>query len=193
MLLKFVLNGRNLIFTNPEILNNGDSISYIQCRVDLKSAIFKPSDTLVALFKSASYDIKEEVVMSTSYDIKDGEFVNITSLCFIPSKVFEHGGVIQFLIYKKDGERPYKAQEATNVVEFFIKPDRYVPMTVPDMWQALTNEVVSLRTLIDLGLDYETLSNKPLIEGVTLIGDKSYEELRLKGITANQIINIVNH
>lgn len=35
--------------------------------------------------------------------------------------------------------------------------------------------------------DYEVLENKPQIEGVTLIGDKSFEDLNLNHITNSEI------
>lgn len=35
--------------------------------------------------------------------------------------------------------------------------------------------------------DYEQLDNKPQIEGVTLIGDKSFEELNLQKVTNAEI------
>lgn len=39
--------------------------------------------------------------------------------------------------------------------------------------------------------NYEDLYNKPKIEGVTLIGDKTYDELGLPGITAQEIDDIL--
>lgn len=40
--------------------------------------------------------------------------------------------------------------------------------------------------------DYESLKNKPMIEGVTLIGDKTYEQLNLLRLTNAQIEDITS-
>ena len=40
--------------------------------------------------------------------------------------------------------------------------------------------------------DYAGLINKPSIEGVTLDGDKSFEDLTLRKMTTSEIISIVN-
>ena len=39
--------------------------------------------------------------------------------------------------------------------------------------------------------DYERLAHKPSIESVTLIGDKSFEDLGLSSIPADELINIL--
>lgn len=39
--------------------------------------------------------------------------------------------------------------------------------------------------------DYEELINKPRIEGIELVGDKSFEDLSLVAITANDIDDII--
>lgn len=40
--------------------------------------------------------------------------------------------------------------------------------------------------------DYEALSNKPKINGVTLIGDRSFEDLGEESLTNMEIISIFN-
>lgn len=40
--------------------------------------------------------------------------------------------------------------------------------------------------------DYEALINKPSIEGVTLVGNKTFEDLTLVGLTNIELYNIVN-
>ena len=48
---------------------------------------------------------------------------------------------------------------------------------------AVISHPVSVKRLSD----YNLLSNKPSIEGVELIGDKTYEELNLRSITNSDI------
>ena len=193
MVLKYDLQNRNLILTNPEELTRSDDVSFIQCRVDLHSSVFRAEDVLVAVFKSASYNIKEEVILSVSYDTVDGEIVDIRGYAFVPTKVFEHGGVIQLMIYKKGRVLSDLAQVSTNTVEFFLDPRRYVPLTVPQMWQYIAHEVSDIWEIIGSlsDLDYEVLINKPSIEGITLIGNKTYPELNLLSLTNTEIDIIV--
>lgn len=54
------------------------------------------------------------------------------------------------------------------------------------VWSAMTD----LESQIEEMSDYDTLENKPQIEGVTLEGNKTFEELNLSGITNSQIENI---
>ena len=45
--------------------------------------------------------------------------------------------------------------------------------------------------LIELGLDYNSLQNKPQIESVTLQGNKTFADLNLNFCTDNEITAIV--
>ena len=189
MLLKFCLNNRNLILTNPEALVREPQISYIQCSIELHSSVFTAKDALIAVFKSASYHVVEECLLDVSYDIIDDEVVRTTCICNVPSKVFEHGGVIQLLIYKNkySSHNPSVAQESTNTVEFFIDPRKYVPLRTNDLLLQLANDITELRVLLDDGFDYENLLHKPSIEDVTLIGNKTFPELNLDALTNMEI------
>lgn len=40
-------------------------------------------------------------------------------------------------------------------------------------------------------IDYDDLDGKPSIEGITLVGNKSFQELGVKGITRGEIKNIL--
>lgn len=187
MLLKFTLSDRTLILNNPKELISTEDYSFIQCRIELKSRVFKASDVIVAVCKSASYNIKEEVLFNTSFIKEDDEVVKSICFGFIPAKVFEHGGVIQVLLYKKLSNDGRKVQDATNTVEFYLDPKKYVPLTVPQLWQYIASDVAEIQEIIDAGVDYEDIDNKPSIEGVTLIGNKTYPELNLAGLTNIEI------
>ena len=44
----------------------------------------------------------------------------------------------------------------------------------------------------ELNMDYNRLANKPSIEGITLIDDKSFEDLGAIGLTNMEIENLIN-
>lgn len=50
---------------------------------------------------------------------------------------------------------------------------------------------LSLPRSIEGTSDYEMLDNKPKIETVTLIGDKTFEDLGLSELTGTDLINIL--
>ena len=164
MLLNFTLNNRQLILNNPEATASDNQISYIQCKINLRSDVFTANDTLVAVFKSASYQTEEEVLLDTAYG-------GPISFAFIPSRVFERGGVIQMLIYKyRNIAGRYTAQESTNTIEFFIPPNRYVPLRTSAMVQQLANEFQEVRTqVMDMTVDAyeadEPSVTKSIVEG----------------------------
>lgn len=47
--------------------------------------------------------------------------------------------------------------------------------------------ISAIKDLIQLSQDYEPLLNKPSIEGVTLIGDKSFEDLNLQSMSNTEL------
>lgn len=51
--------------------------------------------------------------------------------------------------------------------------------------------ISAIRDLIQLSQDYEPLLNKPSIEGVTLIGDKSFEDLNLQAMSNTELEQIL--
>lgn len=165
MLLKFTLNNGVLTLKNPEVLNDTSHFNYIQSEVHLTSEVFNHSDTLVAVFKSASYNVQEEVLL----DILDG---GSYAYGFVPGRVFAHGGVIQMYIYRQLNSAPNNlyAHASTNVVNFYIDPSKYTPLRTSDVVQQLANQFQAIRNQItDMTVgcheDTEFSVEKSLIDG----------------------------
>ena len=101
------------------------------------------------------------------------------------------------------------------LVFFGLTPDGYFCAWIPDSWDEITFDTVAdysdplygrLVLLYDAegnfdynygtgGIDvanYETLSNKPSINGVTLIGNNTFEQLGLHPVNSNEIHDIVD-
>lgn len=101
------------------------------------------------------------------------------------------------------------------LVFFGLTPDGYFCAWIPETWDEITFDTVAdysdplygrLVLLYDAEgnfelnygtgdgvtvADYETLSNKPSINGVTLIGNNTFEQLGLHPVTSNDIHEIV--
>ena len=101
------------------------------------------------------------------------------------------------------------------LVFFGLTPDGYFCAWIPESWSEITFDTVAdysdplygrLVLLYDAEgnfelnygtgdgvtvADYETLSNKPSINGVTLIGNNTFEQLGLHPVTSNDIHTIV--
>ena len=50
-----------------------------------------------------------------------------------------------------------------------------------------------IRPIVGGGSDYGTLNNKPSINGVTLIGNKTNEELNIRGISNTEIESLLKN
>lgn len=95
------------------------------------------------------------------------------------------------------------------LVFFGLTPDGYFCAWIPESWSEITFDTVAdysdplygrLVLLYDAegnfdlnysGGDYDSLSNKPSINGVTLAGNRTFEELGLQPITSEDIQEIV--
>lgn len=95
------------------------------------------------------------------------------------------------------------------LVFFGLTPDGYFCAWIPESWSEITFDTVAdysdplygrLVLLYDAegnfdlnysGGNYESLSNKPSINGVTLAGNRTFEELGLQPITSEDIQEIV--
>ena len=95
------------------------------------------------------------------------------------------------------------------LVFFGLTPDGYFCAWIPESWSEITFDTVAdysnplygrLVLLYDAegnfdlnysGGDYYSLSNKPSINGVTLAGNRTFEELGLQPITSEDIQEIV--
>lgn len=80
--------------------------------------------------------------------------------------------------------------------------DQVVPVAVGGEEQAVSMTVRSddpvrmdvekVRAILVPGADdYTVLDNKPQIEGVVLVGDKSFEQLGMRAVTPQEIDNII--
>ena len=106
-------------------------------------------------------------------------------------------------------------EEEIKLVFFGLTPDGYFCAWIPETWDEITFDTVAdysdplygrLVLLYDAegnfdynygtgGIDvanYETLSNKPSINGVTLIGNNTFEQLGLHPVNSNEIHDIVD-
>ena len=165
MLLQFTLQNGVLTLNNPEVLTDASHFNYIQCQVRLTSEIFNHSDTLVGVFKSASFNREEEVL----FDTLDG---GAYAYGFVPGRIFEHGGIIQMFVYRylNGSINNHYAHECTNIVEFYIDPRRYVPLRTSEIVQQLANEFQVIRNQItDMTVgwheDTELSVEKSLVDG----------------------------
>ena len=74
-------------------------------------------------------------------------------------------------------------------VRLEIIRDRPIGLSVSNRQEVLRMSTEELITVTEK--DYENLRNKPSIEGVELIGDKSFEELNLQRITNTELENML--
>jgi len=184
MQLNFRRSGDKLILLNPDILVGYTTVSYIRCKFELYDEDWKGLPIYGALFKSASYNVTEDVLLDDKQS------------CFVPADVFRHGGVIQVLAYACfDLANYHNAHVATDVFEFFIEPNSYSAADSAAAWQTIASELMddieNMQAIIAAGVDYNDVRNKPQIESSTLEGNKTYSDLNLIPLSNTDIDDIL--
>lgn len=174
-------------------LTIGGDVDYVKCVFDNFSSDWDDMTHRKVLFKNQSYNI----VKTTEIE-SDGT-------CLVPAEVYIKPGIIDMLVYDDVGEK------YTRTVKLFSAPDLKIkstgeivdtPSSYPDfnrkVKDVLANASESTYELFikemeeyvkeyaeDLSgtKDYNELINKPSIESVELINDKTFSDLGLDSIT----------
>lgn len=87
MVLNFDVTETKITCINPEAPIAEDVIMYVKCVFNFKAKIWDKMDAVVAIFKSASYGNTAECILDSS------------GSCYIPPEIYQHGGVVQVVIY----------------------------------------------------------------------------------------------
>lgn len=139
MLLKFRLDKDGLSVINPQDLHDLSAINCIKCNFDIKDRRWNCSDAIVAIFKSASYNKVQEVILDSSHS------------CFMDSEIYKYGGVIQV---KLAGDR-YRSghvkctTQLTNIVELYINNGVIKPTPTPDKYEVVVAELVKAEKAVE--------------------------------------------
>ena len=146
MLLHFEITDTEFICKDSFLAEETINVDYIKCQFDFKSKAWKSVDAKVAVFKSASYGVSEEVLLDHS------------DSCYIPSDVYKKGGVIQIVLYGDsyaaviDNEQR-KTTNLSVIFELFVNPNIIIPVPTPYKYEQFTAEYVNaqreLRNVID--------------------------------------------
>lgn len=138
MLLNFQVTDNTFICENPEVAAEAVNVDYIRCHFEFKSDTWKNVSAKIAVFKSASYNVSEEVLLDSA------------GCCYIPSDVYKKGGVIQVVLYGDNytilsDSVQRKTTHRTDVVEFFINNDIIVPVNTPYKYDVFIAEYVNAK------------------------------------------------
>ena len=155
MLLEFTISDNDFRCNNPYEVSTVVDIDYIKCNFILQSEAWKGLEAVVAVFKSPSYNITEEVLLDNS------------NSCYIPSEVYKHGGVIQVSVYgdkyglMTDG-KDRRTTIKTQVLEFYVNENVVVPLPTPNKFDIFVAEYVNAKQAM---IDYQNYLQRLLDEG----------------------------
>ncbi len=182
-------------------LTIGGEVDYVKCVFESFSEDWKDVTHKKVLFKNQSYNI-----------VKITE-VEDDGTCLVPVEVYIKPGVISMMVYDDVGEK------FTDVIKLFAAPDLRIKSTgeiseTPDTYPAFHRKIQSLigdasdstyelfieemEAYIQEYMDshggvknYNELYNKPQIETVELIGNKSFNDLGLERLTDIDLDTII--
>lgn len=143
MLLKFRATNDTFTCTNASAILGTNSIDYIKCHFDFNGSRWLDCDTIVAVFKSATFNIVSKVLLDSNNN------------CFIEPKVYKRGGTIQVSLigdkYDADGIVTNTSHSAS-VAEFVVPNNIILPTTTPSAYDVAVAELEKARTSIDEAL-----------------------------------------
>lgn len=98
------------------------------------------------------------------------------NMCKVPDKLLENpSNIIAYVYVKSEGE-------GETILTLFFKVQK---RPKPEDYELPDHD--------DSNVSYETLNNKPMINGVTLSGDKTLEDLGEQTMTNSELCDIVNY
>ena len=134
MILNFKLDDRGFRCLNPYDAIAAVSLQYIKCHFDISGLPWSNVDAVVAVFKSAKYNITSEVLLDSGGN------------CFIEPEVYKHGGVIQVKLYgdKYSNGVVISSTYVTETIEFVLREDLIVPIPAPSKYDVFLAEIERL-------------------------------------------------
>lgn len=197
---KFKIKGVNLL---PKCLplTIGGEVDYVRCVFEGFSKDWNEVTEKRVLFKNQSYNI-----------VKTAE-IESDGTCLVPTEVYIKPGVISMMVYDDVGEKH------TDIIKLFSAPDLRIKSTgeisetpgtyppfhrrVQDLignasestynlfMEEMTAYVDSYIAMYGGSKNYNELYNKPQIEDVELVGNKSFVDLGLNRLTNNDLDIII--
>lgn len=162
MTLDYELDGRQLYCLDPTAPTREDVITYVRCHFKGKAGELDNYDNVVAVFKSASYNIVSEIMLDSNHS------------CLMPLEVYEKGGVVQVILYL-DKYTEDDIRLVTNYLgpaEVFFGDQVVLPVPLPSKYDILVAESTKLKD--ELEDTISELSN--LIQAYLSIVDIDFTE-----------------
>ena len=211
-IIKFSVKGQHLQLNTDlrKAIVTSDTINYFKCKFTFDSS-WDGFDIRV-YFKNASFNItKSSVLDDSGYCYIPWEVLahtgvilcNVTGIKFVNNKVIRlTAGPVKLFVHNHGSEEQLLKKIENNKavidpLEVFLQkeegtlePDYQLTPTLTEyeQWIAIVkryrDEIIDAK---EYALDYLNLRNKPQIESVTLVGDKTYEELNLNYLTNIEI------
>ena len=138
MLLNFRIDDNGLTCLNPAAAASMTSASYVKCHFDIKSKPWADVDSIIVVFKSATYTVVKHILLDSNGN------------CYMDPDVFRRGGTVQVTIfgdkYSEDGV--IVTSHLTAVTDVIINDKIVLPVPTPSAYQISIAEMEKLNVEI---------------------------------------------
>lgn len=131
MLLHFTLDEHGFRCEDAPAIAAASTINYIKCHFDFRDEAWKSLDAVVAIFKSATYNVVAEVLLDSNND------------CFIEPNIYKRGGNIQVKLVgdKYISDSVHSTTHVSAISEFYIKENVITPTVTPSKYDVFVAEL----------------------------------------------------
>lgn len=131
MLIRFLLDKNGFICVDAPALANASTINYLKCKFDFEYADWKDVDAVVAIFKSATYNVVSEVLLDSNNE------------CYVDPEVYKRGGLIQCKLVgdKYINGQIISSSHVSEIAEFYINENVIVPTPAPSKYDVFVAEL----------------------------------------------------
>ena len=139
MVLDFIENHGKLICTTPDASGSGEVVKFVKCNFTVTSKRWTQMDSLIAVFKSASYSNSGSVALDSA------------GSCYMPVEVFKHMGVVKVVLqgYKRNYPRIAEDVYYTGPCNVFLGTEPAEPVDIPSTLEVLIAEYTELYNYIN--------------------------------------------
>lgn len=139
MLLNYKFDAEGLRCTNAAVAANVSAVNYIKCHFDIANTEFDDVTAIIAVFKSATYNVTSEVLLDSNHD------------CFMEPEVFKNGGTIQCKLVgdKYVDDVLITSSHITNVAEIYLPETIRTPLVTPSKYEMFVAELAEIKQAID--------------------------------------------
>lgn len=131
MLINFVIDDNGFYCTNAAEVLATKSMNYLKCHFTLSQSEWQDVDAVIAIFKSATYNVIAEVLLDSNNN------------CYVDTDVYKNGGTIQCQLIGEtyNGDVIVSTTHVSDIVEFVVSDNIIIPTPIPSKYDVFVAEL----------------------------------------------------